>query len=145
MTVARQSVLGIVAGTHYVALDPTNGTGASGPVSTGVRPNRRCQAGDVDGDGATDLIALEQVATTIGTQVANQVKLIVWSPTQQRQLWSKTLEADWPRQQLGTVEPAAWPLLVDLNGDLKCEVIVPNGQSGGSGLFSGGSSTPEIP
>ena len=145
MTVARQSVLGIVAGTHYVALDPTNGTVASGPVSTGVRPNRRCQAGDVDGDGATDLIALEQVATTIGTQVANQVKLIVWSPTQQRQLWSKTLEADWPRQQLGTVEPAAWPLLVDLNGDLKCEVIVPNGQSGGSGLFSRGSSTPEIP
>ena len=50
----------------------------------------------------------------------------------------------WPVQPTWTVEAPRWPLVVDLNGDQQCEIVVPDGSSGTIGRGGRGSSA-EIP
>ncbi|QDV25264.1 serine/threonine protein kinase [Aureliella helgolandensis] len=128
LTIGSMPRVGIVAGTTFFSLDPMTGVEAHDPIDLEVRPGRACQWGDLDGDGNSDMVMLEAISTPPPTPTAS-IRLVAWSPSKRKQLWTLPLDAEWPRMPAGSVEPPNWPLVCDLDGDGKCEVIAPDGRS----------------
>ncbi len=125
-TTGASARLGIVAGSTFFSLEPTTGCPADEPIDLGIRPGRVCQWGDLDGDGDADIAMLETVSDAA---TGAKVRLVAWSPSQRKQLWDRLLDADWPRMPDGSIEAPRWPLVCDLDGDGKCELIAPDGRS----------------
>jgi serine/threonine protein kinase/outer membrane protein assembly factor BamB len=117
-----------IAGTHIVQLDPQKGREIEPPIDVGVRVGKAPQWADVDGDGSSELILLEEIPTTGYPQIP-LAKLHVWSTVKREMLWSLSLDADWPRQPSWTVEAPHWPLVVDLQSDGTREILVPHHRS----------------
>lgn len=144
VTRVNSSRLVVVAGTHVLTLDSATGKSDDEPIDLKSRPGRDCQWGDVDGDGISDLVLIERVSAGnagTGFLTPTTARLVVWSLAKGKQLWAKALDARWPQQPTWTVEAPRWPLVVDLDGDKKCEIVVPDGRSGsnwagGAGSFS---------
>lgn len=133
VTVNGATHLGIVAGTQYVALDPATGKPRGEPMGLACRPGRPGQWKDIDNDGSSDFVSLERVAGAgIGSRTKSRI--VVWSPAKRKQLWARNLDALWPQRSTWTVEPPLWPLVQDLNGDKRCEIIAPDGSSGRQGF-----------
>lgn len=137
------SQLGIVAGAQFVVLDPVSGKPKGMPMNIGSRPGRAGQWMDMDHDGSSDFVHLEPVVGT-GIGATTKARMVVWSPAKQKQLWGKDLDAFWPQRPTWTIEPPLWPLMVDLNGDKKYEIVVPDGGSGRRG-FGGRIGYTDIP
>ncbi|XZE22494.1 protein kinase domain-containing protein [Pirellulaceae bacterium SH449] len=125
---ATQDQLACIAGTHLVILDPLTGRESEAPIDLGIRAGSIPQWADVDGDGFTDLVLLEAIPTTNYPGIPT-AQLHVWSATKRRELWSQTLDADWPLQPNWTVESPHWPLVTDLDSDGSCEIVVPHRRS----------------
>lgn len=125
-TIGSMPRLGIVAGSTFFSLDPTTGSPADEPIELGIRPGRICQWGDLDGDGNPDMAMIQAVSNA---PTGARVRLVAWSPSQRRQLWNRLLDADWPQMPAASIEAPKWPLVCDLDGDGKCEVIAPDGRS----------------
>lgn len=134
MTLAGKKTLAIVAGTRLVTLDPASGRPGES-VDLPARPGRACQWGDVDGDGSSELVFLE--AVTLAGRGTTAARLHVWSLEQGRSLWSEKLDALWPKMAAWSVPAPQWPLLADLNGDGKSEIVVPTEQGSLGGRFGG--------
>ena len=58
-----------------------------------------------------------------------RARIAGWSATQGRALRTRDVTARWPRRPEWFVGHPEWPLVVDLNTDGACEVIVPQGSS----------------
>ena len=145
LTDAGTSRLAIVAGTRMIVLDPATGKANGEPIDLGVRPGLQCQWEDMDGDGTRDLVLMERVSPKkAGFMAPVTARLVVWSPIQGKTLWAKNLDARWPKQPTWIVKAPRWPLVVDLDGDKKCEIVVPDGGSRGNG-WGGSFGSSEIP
>jgi serine/threonine protein kinase/outer membrane protein assembly factor BamB len=155
--VSGQDRLAIVAGTQFLSLDPVTGQAIDQPFDLEARPGRTCQWADMDGDGNSDLVLLERSKAAKNKSPKNNpsnfgnasnsttcVRLVTWSVAERKQLWAKELDARWPQQPTWTVESPPWPLVVDLDGNHQCEVVVPHGSSsdGTLGWTGGFSSIP---
>ncbi len=141
ITVHGMRRLAVVAGKSLVLIDPETGE-RTGPVfDLGVRPGQACQWGDVDGDGIADLIMLEEKPDSVPESAP---RLAAWSTGKQKLLWSKTIESSFPRVPDWSIAAPRWPLVADLDGDGKCEVMVPDGRSSDSAA-AGVRSVAEIP
>ncbi len=103
ISLAGNDRIACIAGSHVLLLDPKTGQEAESPFDLGVRAGRVPQWVDVDTDGSSELIFLEELPTTIYPHIPT-AKLHVWSVVQRQSLWSMKLEADWPRQPSWTVE-----------------------------------------
>ena len=125
-TTESSARLGIVAGSTFFSLEPTTGSPTDEPIDLGIRPGRVCQWGDLDGDGEADMAMLEAVSDAA---TGSKIRLVAWSPSQRKQLWDKLLDADWPSMPAASIEAPRWPLVCDLDGDGKCELIAPDGRS----------------
>jgi outer membrane protein assembly factor BamB len=144
ITLAGQTRAAIVAGTHVVLLDPASGKPLDAPVDLGARPGKDPQWADVDGDGSSDLVFLEELVAPAFPRIP-AAKLYVWSSGRRKQLWSLPLDAYWPQRAGWTVDAPQWPLVVDLNGDRRFEIVVPHGRPPGAGTFGGRLGTNQTP
>jgi outer membrane protein assembly factor BamB len=134
ITLAGKETLAIVAGTRLVTLDPASGK-LGEPVDLSARPGRPCQWGNIDGDRSSELVFLEVIAGA-GRGTATP-RLHVWSLEHGKDLWSEKLDARWPQMANWSVPAPHWPLLADLNGDGKSEIVVPTEQGNLQGRFGG--------
>jgi hypothetical protein len=143
VSVSGASQLAVVAGKQLIALDPESGKPKETPQILGSRPGRSGQWVDVDNDGISDFVYLEPILGT-GIGATTKARMVVWSPAKRKQLWGKNLDANWPQRPAWTVDPPLWPLVVDLNGDKRSEMVVPDGGSGRRG-FGGRFGSSDIP
>lgn len=135
--------IAIAAGKELLLIDAKSGKTRGEPVDLLFRPSSAVRWRDVDGDGLPEMIALEEVRT-----VPNELpepNLVVWSLAKDKQLWSKRLDAYWPAKRGWSIAGPAWPLVTDLDGDGKCEIVVPDGRSHRSGAFAGGTGSQQMP
>ena len=136
-----ESSVAIVAGDKLLLLNPQTGT---------ERVNHRlnlvfvlvtmCNGPMSMGTGYLISLRPEETTpppTTAPTTATSIVpKLIVWSLASRHTLWSNMLDTYWPRKpNLGVLAPK-WPLVCDLDGDGKSEVVVPDESTQGNN-FSG--------
>ena len=112
-------LLTFVEGTTWVGLDPTSGRQESGPIDLGFVPLRPVQHADLDGDGEPEILALGR-----GSAPGRQT-LVAFSSRAGRMLWSQTINSTFEANLVSGATPV-WPVLVDLDGDRRTEVVVPD-------------------
>ena len=131
-----ESVLALVAGQHVLTLAPDNGQPRGSPIDCGFRPGLSPLAADVDGDGSDEFVLLEELpaqASWAGPSGAPRTRLGVVSLVQRRTLWSRVIQAAWPGPETDTSPVPRWPVIADLEGDGRVELLVPHGTSDASG------------
>jgi hypothetical protein len=119
----EQCIVLPVAG-RVIVLNARNGERVSDDA-TGLSPGQSAVWGDVDGDGAEELALIEDHCDlNVGPPVLS-VKLGVWSAASRKMFWQTDLAVDWPARPDWSIPAPEWPLLADLNGDGRCEVLAP--------------------
>ncbi len=114
-----------------VGLDPTTGRKEDPPVGFGFVPVREIQYADLDGDGVPEVLALGPGLTK------RQQSLAAFSSATGRTLWNTTVNALFMSRDTFHL-PSEWPWLVDLDGDGRSEVAVPDsGPMAPSGGYRG--------
>ncbi len=113
--------LAIDEGDRWVGLDAATGRPRAGPVDLGFAPVRPVQYADLDGDGdgEPEILALGP------GQAAGQLTLAAFSMSSGRGLWTAPVHAKY-EPLFGVMGPPEWPLVVDLDGDGRPEVAVPD-------------------
>ncbi len=115
----RTEVVAFVDGTKWIGLDPVTGKPKAGPIELGFGPVRPVQYGDLDGDREPDLIAVDFGG------VRQKEKIHAISITKNRELWSEVVDAPHARFD-GSSRGSSFPLVADLDGDGKAEILVPD-------------------
>ena len=119
----KQATVAYVDGTKWIGLDPATGKPRGAPIDLGFVPVRPVQYADFDGDGEPDVLATGSTGLT-----ANQPMFAAFSLRTGRSLWSAASNIKY--QNL--LDPATlpdWPLVVDLDGDGRSEMVVPDSGS----------------
>ncbi len=115
----RGPTLGILVGPSWRGLDPATGRPNAGPIDLGFEPVRSPQYADLDGDGEADLIAAGP-----GTGPSRH-SLAAFSIAAGRPLWTAGVNAGL-QAPFGMTESPAWPVVADLDGDGRAEIVVPD-------------------
>ncbi len=139
----QADVIACVAGEHLVQINAATGKPIVSPYPLGFYPGTDIQWADVDGDGDPEAVTLEEIPTKPNDPP--DPKLVVWSLAKQQVLWTKPLNAYWPRGFSENLSRPKWPLVVDLDADGKSEVIVPHGRSHAPNTIAGGSQNQALP
>ena len=108
-----------VDGAHWIGLDPATGQPRGAPIDLGFEPVRPVQYADLDGDGEPEVLA------TGPDQAANQQTLAAFSPGTVRNLWVATVNLKF-QPPFDAMQPVDWPVVVDLDGDGRSELVVPD-------------------
>lgn len=124
----------LLVGSRVLVYDIASGHPIGEPLDCQLQPGREPLVVDVDGDRADELVLMQELAPQPlagGTKPAAMVRIGVLSLTTQRMLWTRDIQADWPRPDWARLPVAAatWPFVADLDGDGRCEMIVPCGSS----------------
>jgi serine/threonine protein kinase len=132
-----RELLAIAAGTRWVGLDVKTGAPIGAPINLDVVPQREAyqipfvpirpeQYADVDGDGEPEILVLgdgpggEQVAALAAVSLANAKPL--WTTSVRSRFVTEARAGG--SSELPKV--SAWPMIADLDGDGKSEIIVPD-------------------
>ncbi len=115
----RSSAVVVPDGMRWLALDPKTGRPKAGPIDLGFEPVRPLQYADLDGDREPDIVALGPGPGP------KQQSLAAFSTATGRPLWTATVAATYQNPNDRPL-PKGWPWLVDLDGDGRTEVIVPD-------------------
>ena len=111
------STVGILDGKTWRGLDPATGRPKPGSIDLGFEPARPLQYGDLDGDGDPEILAVGP-----GTG-PNQHSLAAFSIATGRPLWTAAVNATL-QVPFGMAESPAWPVIFDLDGDGRAEIVV---------------------
>ena len=116
----RQSTLvSVVDGARWLGLDPATGQPRAGPFDLELIASREVQYADLDGDGEPELVAM-------GTGAAGgQREVHAFSIKTGHTLWASTAGTDYDQSETGGPQPNS-PFLVDLDGDSRSEIAVPD-------------------
>lgn len=134
VSVANSQRIAILAGEKLVWIDPSTGKLFEEPLSLGLRCGMEPQWAECDGDGIPDLVMLVE-APPVPPATLPQPQIAVWSTAKKQLLWERKCSAEWPHTSTWTTSTAAWPIVTDLDGDGKSEVIAPDHQSS-TGILS---------
>jgi hypothetical protein len=135
---ASVPAVALLAGTHCVSIDLKTGAAIGTPHDTGARTGIQPRYGDFDGDGRRDVLLIERrpnksITQTIGFAMKIPLaRLTAWSIAKQAPLWKRDLEAAWPRQQEMNLPPPDWPVVADVNGDGRDDLLAPDGSTEGN-------------
>ncbi len=116
----NRAVVSVLGGERWFGLDPATGRTRAGPIELGFVPVRPLQHADLDGDGVPEVLALGR-----GLE-AGQQTLAAFSAATRRQLWAATVNEKYELPQVPGTSPPSWPWWIDLDGDGRTEVIVPD-------------------
>jgi outer membrane protein assembly factor BamB len=105
--------LGVLSGQPA---DPSRCRRRSG---AGVDPAGRSQAGRYSALDQAGNVSLKRPL----------VRVSVCSLRDGRMLWQRDLQAWWPERPRWHIAPAAWPVVEDLDGNGRCDLLVPDGTS----------------
>jgi hypothetical protein len=112
-------VLGVAHGTDWLALDPATGHAGAKPLDLPGPPVRSPQYADLDGDGQPELIAVG------AGNAPTEETLSVTALATGKPLWTATIRAQVGAESVPWQIPAPCPVVDDLDGDGRAEVIVP--------------------
>ena len=102
---------------RLIRLDPATGKPLGEPLEIGFVPIRDFQHADLDGDGEPEIVALGPAMQ------AGQQTLAAIASKSGRKLWVQTVMALYEPPNDEGVLPD-WPLVVDLDGNGRCEIVV---------------------
>jgi tRNA A-37 threonylcarbamoyl transferase component Bud32 len=122
---AGRPVAACVAGTRLVGWEAATGRPAWPPHDLGFAPVRPPRYADLDGDGEPEAIltyARPRAGFWHGRAPVDVVALVLKT---RNPLWSISLDAAWDGFNWFDA-PAEWPLVEDLDGDARPEVVVPH-------------------
>ncbi len=121
------------AGVNLVRLEQTSGKLVGPTVSMNMVPFQPPIIVELDGVLGDELVVMEDLH---GLTDASQspplpynyrMRVVAWSLTEDRLLWSHIVEAHAPFTRNWLMEQPKWPVTADLDGDGRAEVIVPEG------------------
>ncbi len=116
----KASTVGIVEGMLWQGLDAATGRPIADPIELGFEPVRPVQYADLDGDGEPEILALGPATGR------NPRALSAFSIASGRPLWTATVNAGHAASSSALPATIEWPLVVDLDGDGRSEIIVPD-------------------
>jgi PQQ-like domain len=119
VTGRKRAMVTHVDGEKWVGLEPATGKPIGLPIDLGFVPVRPVQYGDLDGDGEPEVLALGP------GQSANQQSLAAFSLGTGRNLWVAAVNAQYV-SQVDQPNALDWPVVVDLDGDGRCELVGPD-------------------
>jgi hypothetical protein len=115
----RSPLIAYVDDNKWIGLDPATGRSKVGPFDLGFQPVRAVQYADLDGDGEPEAVALGP------GPIKGQQSLVAIACGTGRTLWTQTIPA--PLEGWAAVAlPLDRPWLLDLDGDGRTEVIIPD-------------------
>ncbi len=113
----KGSMLALNDGSQWIGLAPATGQARGQPIELGFFPERPLEYKDLDGDGEPDVLAL-------GPFSSAEPLLAAISSRTGALLWKKVVSrADYPQDPSGL---SHGPLVADLDGDGRPEVVVPD-------------------
>jgi serine/threonine protein kinase len=112
-------IIAQVVGSQWTELDPTTGQTRGQPIEFGFVPGRPVQYADLDGDGAPEMLAL-------GPSKAgySEPPLVAVSFATGQRLWAERVTGYHTPQ--AAIPAREWPLVEDLDGDGRAEVVIPD-------------------
>ncbi len=110
------SKVAFAADAQWIGLDLSSGKPRGQPIDLGFVPVRPVQYVDLDGDGEPEVLALGPGPSP------NQQTLVVFSSRTGRQTWSQTIRAQYESPLINP--PPNWPVVSDLDGDGRPEIVV---------------------
>ncbi len=112
-------IVALVTGSKWTALDPATGKPRGRPIDFGFKSLRPVQYADLDGDGSPEVLALG-----LGTK-RGSATLAAFATATGEPLWLETL---WGFDFMPGVAGGSseWPMVCDLDGDGRAEVVVPD-------------------
>ena len=119
------ATIAFVASSEWIGLDPVTGQPRGQTIDLGFAPVCPAQYADLDGDGHPEVVALGP------GPAANQQTLTAFSCQTGHALWSQTIRAQY-ESPLIAPNPN-WPLIVDLDGDGRSEIVVADSGPLGNG------------
>jgi hypothetical protein len=114
----RTSIVAVIDGSRWLRIDPRDGRALDSVIDLGFEPARPLQYADCDGDGEPEVLAVGPGPT------AQQQSLTAFSSATGSPSWTTTVTAAVPQRWSGRT--AEWPWVIDLDGDGRSEVIVPD-------------------
>ena len=111
-------MVAMVDGTQWIGLDPATGQRRGQPIDLGFVPVRSVQHVDLDGDGEPEILALGP------GRAGEKHALVAFAPGTGRELWVAPIAVGYEPGLNGSTPD--WPLVVDLDGDGRSEVAVPD-------------------
>ena len=115
----RRPVLAVAHGTHWLGLDPATGRAAARPFDLPGALGHAPHYADLDGDGEPELIAV------CASETSTKETLTVFSPMTGNPLWTATIRAQVGAESVPWQIPVPLPVVGDLDGDGRPELIVP--------------------
>jgi hypothetical protein len=106
--------------THWFAIDPASGPERQKSIDLGFVPVRPVQYADLDGDGEPELLAVGP-----GTG-GNRQTLVAYTLDSGRLLWETGMTTSYQSPYDAT---PGWPVIADLDGDKRSEIMVPDAGS----------------
>jgi tRNA A-37 threonylcarbamoyl transferase component Bud32 len=115
----RGPIVAQVVGSQWTELDPVTGKPHGRTIDFGFTPVRPVQHADLDGDGSPEVLALGLAPK------GNSITLNAHSIVTREPLWLEPVSG-FESQPPRAPTTAAWPLVSDLDGDGRAEVVVPD-------------------
>ena len=127
---AKQSkIVAFLDGTRWTGLDPASGRVQGAPIDLGFDPVGQVQHSDLDGDGEPEILALETGGNATRARTLHAVSIKARREIWAVEVWAghdqqKDVLPSWPRRFWDQSPAAGAPLVADLDGDGRSEVVV---------------------